>query len=81
MSNKCPVLYIFMDEFCRVQQLFDTADKMYILPPHRVTVYIMGLFTGYILRKYNNVVLTKVIMCSVLKKKLQKFDFFRHKFA
>lgn len=70
-----------MYEFGRVEQLFDTADKMYILPPHRVTVYIMGLFTGYILRKHNNVVLTKVD--GYLKKfatKIWKY-FFRHKFG
>ncbi|XP_050308684.1 O-acyltransferase like protein-like [Anthonomus grandis grandis] len=43
-----------------VQQLFDTADNMYILPPHRATVYIMGIFMGYILRKHGNVTLSKV---------------------
>ncbi|KAL1513441.1 hypothetical protein ABEB36_002852 [Hypothenemus hampei] len=42
-----------------VKQLFSTADNMYILPAHRATVYIMGIFLGYLLRKSRNVVLTK----------------------
>ncbi|KAG5878798.1 hypothetical protein JTB14_026062 [Gonioctena quinquepunctata] len=43
-----------------IQQLFDTADNMYILPAHRATVYIMGIFLGYILRNFRNMHLTKV---------------------
>ncbi|XP_030765294.1 nose resistant to fluoxetine protein 6-like [Sitophilus oryzae] len=42
-----------------IQQLFETADYMYILPPHRATVYIMGVFMGYLLRKYKHVTFTK----------------------
>ncbi|KAJ8961100.1 hypothetical protein NQ318_008776 [Aromia moschata] len=42
-----------------VQQLFDTADKMYILPAHRATVYIMGVLLGYSLKKFENLHLTK----------------------
>ncbi|XP_072399233.1 nose resistant to fluoxetine protein 6-like [Diabrotica undecimpunctata] len=42
-----------------VQQLFDTADYMYILPAHRATVYIMGIFLGYILRNSSNITLNK----------------------
>lgn len=34
-----------------MQQLFATADYMYILPPHRATVYIMGIFMGWLLRR------------------------------
>ncbi|XP_067206747.1 nose resistant to fluoxetine protein 6-like isoform X2 [Linepithema humile] len=33
-----------------IRQLFDTADFSYTLPSHRLTVYIIGIFTGYILR-------------------------------
>ncbi|XP_060519002.1 O-acyltransferase like protein-like [Cylas formicarius] len=42
-----------------IRQLFDTADNMYILPAHRVTVYIMGIFLGYLLRNYGHINLTK----------------------
>ncbi|XP_031833767.2 nose resistant to fluoxetine protein 6 isoform X1 [Nomia melanderi] len=33
-----------------IRQLFDTADFSYTLPSHRLTVYIMGIFVGYLLR-------------------------------
>nr|XP_022903854.1 nose resistant to fluoxetine protein 6 [Onthophagus taurus] len=41
-------------------QLFKTADHMYILPPHRLTVYIMGIILAYILREYKNVQLKPI---------------------
>ncbi|KAJ8680575.1 hypothetical protein QAD02_016362 [Eretmocerus hayati] len=34
-----------------IRQLFDTANMSYILPSHRLTVYIIGIFVGYLLRK------------------------------
>ncbi|KAF7391343.1 hypothetical protein HZH66_009823 [Vespula vulgaris] len=33
-----------------IKQLFDTANMSYILPSHRLTVYIIGIFVGYLLR-------------------------------
>ncbi|XP_070515627.1 nose resistant to fluoxetine protein 6 isoform X2 [Cardiocondyla obscurior] len=33
-----------------IRQLFDTADYSYTLPSHRLTVYIIGVFAGYLLR-------------------------------
>ena len=39
-------------------QLFDTAGKTYILPPHRFTVYAIGIILGYILRIYKDIKLT-----------------------
>ncbi|XP_024941445.1 nose resistant to fluoxetine protein 6 isoform X2 [Cephus cinctus] len=33
-----------------IRQLFDTANLSYILPTHRLTVYIMGILVGYLLR-------------------------------
>ncbi|XP_011304464.1 nose resistant to fluoxetine protein 6 isoform X2 [Fopius arisanus] len=33
-----------------IRQLFDTANLSYILPTHRLTVYIIGIFVGYFLR-------------------------------
>lgn len=30
--------------------MYDTADFSYILPTHRLTVYIMGILLGYCLR-------------------------------
>ncbi|KAK9890490.1 hypothetical protein WA026_010571 [Henosepilachna vigintioctopunctata] len=43
-----------------IQQLFDTADNMYILPIHRATVYIMGILLGYYLRKLQHFRLSKI---------------------
>lgn len=45
-----------------VSQLFDTADFMYTLPAHRITVYIMGILLGYALRMCKDLKLTKVII-------------------
>ncbi|XP_043792229.1 nose resistant to fluoxetine protein 6-like [Apis laboriosa] len=33
-----------------IKQLYDTANYSYILPSHRLTVYIIGIFIGYLLR-------------------------------
>lgn len=33
-----------------IRQLFDTADYSYTLPSHRLTIYILGIFVGYLLR-------------------------------
>ncbi|XP_055522358.1 nose resistant to fluoxetine protein 6 [Wyeomyia smithii] len=41
-----------------VQQLFDTADNMYILPYYRLTVYLMGVMLGYACRVYKSISLT-----------------------
>lgn len=35
-------------------KLFETADRMYTLPPHRFTVYGMGLILGYCLKVHKN---------------------------
>lgn len=43
---------------CSVKQLFETADRMYINPPHRFTVYAMGIGLGYILRMFGDTKLT-----------------------
>lgn len=40
-------------------QLFDTAGMTYILPPHRFTVYAIGIILGYILRQYKDIKLTQ----------------------
>ncbi|XP_030382326.1 nose resistant to fluoxetine protein 6 [Scaptodrosophila lebanonensis] len=42
-----------------IQRLFRTADYMYSFPPHRSTVYIMGILLGYALRKYQGVKLSR----------------------
>lgn len=44
---------------CSIKQLFETADKMYINPPHRFTVYAMGIVLGYTLRMFKDIKLTK----------------------
>ncbi|KAH8420160.1 hypothetical protein KR009_006411, partial [Drosophila setifemur] len=43
-----------------IQRLFRTADYMYSFPPHRSTVYIMGILLGYVLRKYQNAKLNRM---------------------
>lgn len=43
-----------------IKQLFRTADLMYSMPVHRATIYIFGIFTGYAMRMYKHVRLTKV---------------------
>jgi hypothetical protein len=44
---------------CSVKQLFETADRMYIMPHHRFTVYAMGIGLGYVLRMFKNMKLTQ----------------------
>ncbi|XP_023032742.1 nose resistant to fluoxetine protein 6 [Drosophila willistoni] len=41
-----------------IQRLFRTADYMYSFPPHRSTVYIMGILLGYALRKFQGIKLS-----------------------
>ncbi|XP_043250987.1 nose resistant to fluoxetine protein 6-like [Colletes gigas] len=56
-----------------IKQLFDTADLSYTLPSHRLTVYIIGIFVGYLLRympkdyKMNRTALyTGWIVCTIM---------------
>jgi hypothetical protein len=35
-------------------KIAEVADRMYIIPPFRFTVYAMGMLVGYALRKYKN---------------------------
>ncbi|XP_018325878.1 nose resistant to fluoxetine protein 6 [Agrilus planipennis] len=42
-----------------IQQLFRTADYMYIIPAHRLTVYVMGIFLGYMLHTCQGIKLNK----------------------
>jgi hypothetical protein len=44
---------------CSVSNLFETADRMYIMPHHRFTVYAMGLGLGYALRTFKSMKLTQ----------------------
>lgn len=46
--------------YFRIEQLFNTADYMYTLPAHRITVYIIGVLLGYVLAIHKNLQLTKV---------------------
>lgn len=41
-----------------VSQLFDTANFMYILPAHRLTVYLMGVGLAFVLRHTKGMQLT-----------------------
>lgn len=43
-----------------IQRLFRTADYMYSFPPHRSTVYIMGILLGYALRKFQGAQLSRL---------------------
>ncbi|KAB0797842.1 hypothetical protein PPYR_08835 [Photinus pyralis] len=42
-----------------IEQLFDTADHMYILPIHRATVYILGVLLAFLQCNYQSVNLSK----------------------
>lgn len=37
-----------------LSKISEVADRMYIIPPFRFTVYSIGMFLGYILRKYKD---------------------------
>ncbi|VVC30375.1 Nose resistant-to-fluoxetine protein, N-terminal,Acyltransferase 3 [Cinara cedri] len=43
-------LNLFISFGSSVSQMYDTADYSYILPTHRLTVYIMGILLAYCLR-------------------------------
>ncbi|XP_017891312.1 nose resistant to fluoxetine protein 6 isoform X1 [Ceratina calcarata] len=56
-----------------IKQLFDTANYSYTLPAHRLTIYIVGIFLGYLLRylprdyKINKIALrTGWILCTIM---------------
>ncbi|XP_076750177.1 nose resistant to fluoxetine protein 6 isoform X2 [Xylocopa sonorina] len=56
-----------------IKQLFDTANFSYTLPSHRMTVYIIGIFMGYLLRhlprdyKINKIILyAGWILCTIM---------------
>lgn len=51
------MLYFILDS---IQRLFRTADYMYSFPPHRSTVYIMGILLGYALRKFQGAQLSRL---------------------
>lgn len=42
-----------------LSKIAEVADRMYIIPPYRFTVYAMGMLLGYVLRKYKNYIPTK----------------------
>lgn len=48
-----------MLSYLSIKRLFRTADRMYSFPPLRSTVYIMGIFLGFALRKFRGLRLTK----------------------
>lgn len=39
--------------FYRISRLFKTADLSYILPTHRATIYLIGIYLAYVLRYTN----------------------------
>lgn len=49
----------FASLLCSTKKLFETADRMYINPPHRFTVYGMGMVLGWILRKFKDLKLSE----------------------
>lgn len=63
-GNPCVYIYLMSQFFIsyannlkynyRVRKMFDTCNMSYILPTHRLTVYIMGILTGVYLRKNPN---------------------------
>lgn len=59
--SKGITMCIILNQCFRVRQLFDTANYMYILPAHRLTVYIIGILLGYILRNFKKISFKSVI--------------------
>ncbi|KAF5307726.1 hypothetical protein FQR65_LT06597 [Abscondita terminalis] len=45
-----------------IEQLFDTADYMYILPLYRSTVYVMGMLLAFLLHGYKQIRLSKLLL-------------------
>jgi len=45
-----------------LQKIAEVADRMYIIPPFRFTVYAMGMLLGYVLRRHKNYVPTDKIV-------------------
>lgn len=43
-----------------IKTLFRTADLMYAIPFYRMTIYVLGILLGYVLRTYKNQRLTGV---------------------
>ncbi|XP_050528916.1 nose resistant to fluoxetine protein 6-like [Daktulosphaira vitifoliae] len=43
-------LNLFINYSSSVSTMYDTADFSYVLPTHRLTVYIMGILLGYLLK-------------------------------
>jgi uncharacterized membrane protein len=37
-----------------ISKLYDAANHLYILPVYRFTVYAIGIYLGYLLRKHKN---------------------------
>lgn len=54
------MLWLMRFSIFSIKQLFRTADLMYSMPVHRATIYIFGIFTGYAMRMYKHVRLSKV---------------------
>lgn len=49
-----------MNLLFRLQQLFDTANYSYILPTHRITIYLFGILAAFILNKNRKIAFTSV---------------------
>lgn len=53
-------LLYFVQFGAKLSNLLATANHLYTIPTYRFTVYGIGLLLGFILRRYNNIQLTKL---------------------
>lgn len=53
-------MFFYCLNFIRISRMFRTADYSYILPTHRATVYLMGIFLAYIMKTKQKVIFSKV---------------------
>lgn len=58
----------------RSEQLIDTGDFMYILPPYRFTSYAIGLSAGYFLRRLRDVKVSSTQLCFLWTMTLSVFS-------
>ncbi|XP_044732130.1 uncharacterized protein LOC123295001 [Chrysoperla carnea] len=52
----------FISRLARIKQLVNAADYMYVIPTHRITVYLLGILLGYYLRNMKNISLKPIVL-------------------
>lgn len=55
-------LLYFIPFGANLSKLIETASYLYTLPPYRFTVYSIGILLGFVLRKYDDIKLSRIQM-------------------